>query len=96
MLYRLRERRILRESIEYIVERTREYCFNLQYSVTRVSEVVHCADDRQSGTHVSLKTELHAASLCSLLQKPVTVVVTRGGNLVCCNDVDVMLKQRLV
>ena len=68
----------------------------LQYPVTRIAQVVDSPYDRQTGTYVRFKTELHPTLEGSLLQPAIVLVCTGSCYLVGRNDRYVVFKERLI
>ena len=76
------ERNIRAYLVEYIIQRTAQHGFNLQYLVTAMNKVVNGIDNRQPRTYVRLKQIFHAALAGYLLQFPVVFILRRSCNLI--------------
>ena len=89
--YRLAERHIGSYLVKDKVQRTTQHSLDFQDFITRVTQVVNGANDRQSGAHVGLVTEPNATVASRLLQLHIVSVIARSRQFVGCNHADVML-----
>ena len=94
--YGLRERHVGSYLVKYKVQRTTQYSLDFQDLITRVTQVVDGADDRQTSAHVGLVTEPHTTVASRLLQLHIVSVIARSRQFIGCNHADVMLQERLV
>ena len=64
--------------------------------IAAVDQIVHGVDDREAGTHIGLKEELHIATASRIFEQTVVIVSRGRGYFVGSNDRDVLVEERFV
>ena len=64
--------------------------------VARVAQVVDGTDDGEAGAHIGFVAEFHATLQRRLLERGIRIEWSAGGNLVGCDDADVVVEELLI
>ena len=92
----LRERNVAADGVENIVQTARQHGLNLHNLVARSHKVLNRLQNRQTGCHVRLVQEFHAAGLHFLLEFEISLKRRRSHNLVRSHNRDAQLRHAAV